>query len=284
MSESTQRPIRLTVRRATAARWIRKEIVAGRELPTGSWVSGKSVADAVHVSNQWLKAVEELLRRIFDMSGIADEWSLLKFEPVNSAADRAHQAHALYRKQAEFIVRLEGVLKRLPYIAEALPGQTASPASAAEGAISQVFIVHGHDEAAKESVARFLMQLEIHPIILAEEPNRGRTIIEKLEASDDVAFAVVLLTPDDLGTAKADAENLKPRARQNVVLELGYFVALLGREGVCALYRDGVEIPSDYHGVVYVALDSEGAWKPKLAQELNAAGIHVDLNKAYKLR
>jgi predicted nucleotide-binding protein len=124
------------------------------------------------------------------------------------------------------------------------------------------------------------MKLGLRPIILAEEPNAGRTIIEKLEASSSVGFAAVLLTPDDVGATKDNSNSLKPRARQNVILELGYFVAKLGRERVCALYRAGVELPSDYHGVAYVVLDDQGAWKLAFAREMKASGINVDLNLA----
>jgi predicted nucleotide-binding protein len=206
---------------------------------------------------------------------------------MNLQADRLRRIYAYREFRDECIGKLESLHRRLRYIPEALPTSTATLSSqvgeAKDVALQQVFIVHGHDEAAKESVARFLMQLEIKPVILAEEPSRGKAIIEKLEASDDVAFAVVLLTPDDVGAVKEHKDNLQPRARQNVVLELGYFMALLGRDYVCALYKGDVEIPSDYFGVVYITLDDNGAWKPKLAQELNAAGVDVDLNKAYNL-
>ena len=145
---------------------------------------------------------------------------------------------------------------------------------------NRVFVVHGHDEAARETVARFLERLELAPVILHEQPNEGRTIIEKIEDNADVAFAVVLLTPDDMGALAANTDNLKPRARQNVILELGYFIGRLSRERVCALRKDGVETPSDYDGVVYTDLDDAGAWKIGLFKELQAAGFDVDANRA----
>ena len=103
--------------------------------------------------------------------------------------------------------------------------------------------------------------------------------MEKLEANRDVQFAVVLFTADDEGRVRAKAGVeivLTPRARQNVVLELGYFMGYLGREKVAVIYEEGVEMPSDYSGVEYVALDKSGAWKQKLAQELGAAGLALD--------
>jgi predicted nucleotide-binding protein len=142
----------------------------------------------------------------------------------------------------------------------------------------KVFVVHGRDEAAREKIARFLEQLEFEPIILHEQANRGRTLIEKFEDHSDVGFAVVLLTPDDEGCEKGGTPRL--RARQNVVLELGFFVGRLGRNRVCALISGEVEIPSDIAGVVYVPLDNSNGWKQSLGRELKSAGFTLDWNKA----
>jgi predicted nucleotide-binding protein len=142
----------------------------------------------------------------------------------------------------------------------------------------RLFIVHGHDTEVKEKVARFAEHLGLEPIILHEQPSSGRTTIEKFEVYADVGFAVVLLTPDDIGgTSASKPGELKGRARQNVILELGYFLGKLSRRRVCALYKSGVEIPSDYQGVLYVELDSAGAWRTKLAQELVEAGFSIRL-------
>jgi predicted nucleotide-binding protein len=160
------------------------------------------------------------------------------------------------------------------------PVTTKSRESLAVTADSRnVFLVHGHDEAARETVARFLENLDLHPIILHEQPSMGKTVIEQFEAHADVGFAVVLLTPDDMGGLASEGE-LKPRARQNAILELGYFIGTLGRSRVCALYVEGVEIPSDFHGVVYVPYDAAGGWRLKLASEIRAAGLPVDMNRA----
>jgi predicted nucleotide-binding protein len=143
-----------------------------------------------------------------------------------------------------------------------------------------VFIVHGHDEGARESVARFLEQLDFDPIILHEQANQGRTIIEKIEAHGEVGFAVVLLTPDDVGGVQGG--DIQPRARQNVLLELGYFIGRLGRARVCALKRGDVEVPSDFGGVVYEPFDGGGGWKKALGRELQAAGFDIDWNVVMK--
>lgn len=144
----------------------------------------------------------------------------------------------------------------------------------------RIFVVHGHDEAIKQTVARVLEKLGLEPIILLEKPNEGKTLIEKFETHSDVGFAVVLLTPDDRGASNNDIANLRPRARQNVILELGYFIGKLGRNRVCVLYGEGVDIPSDIHGVLYVPIDKQGAWIMQIAKEIKQSGIEVDLNKA----
>lgn len=143
---------------------------------------------------------------------------------------------------------------------------------------NKIFIVHGQDVAARESMARFIERLGFEAVILHEQANRGGTIIEKIEANRDVGFAIVLLTPDDEGRRTGES-SFEPRARQNVLLELGYFMAHLGRPNVCALRRGDVVIPSDFAGVVWTDLDSSGAWKSSLGRELTAAGYSVDWNK-----
>ncbi|WP_248308056.1 nucleotide-binding protein [Bosea sp. AS-1] len=149
--------------------------------------------------------------------------------------------------------------------------------SAAKPAARKVFIVHGRDEGPREAVARFLEKLQFEAVILHERANQGRTIIEKIEAHGDVGFAVVLLTPDDEGKFKG--ETPRPRPRQNVLLELGYFIGLLGRSRVCALKSGEMEVPSDFGGVVYTAYDASRGWQQELARELQAAGFEIDWNK-----
>jgi predicted nucleotide-binding protein len=142
-----------------------------------------------------------------------------------------------------------------------------------------VFIVHGHDELAKTEVALFIERLGFKPIILHEQSNRGKKIIEKIEANSDVAFGIVLYTPCDIGTVQGQENHLKPRARQNVVFEHGYLIGKLGRENVCALMKGDIEIPSDMSGVVYTPMDSHKGWHLKIAKEMKACGYPVDMNK-----
>jgi predicted nucleotide-binding protein len=152
---------------------------------------------------------------------------------------------------------------------------------------NKVFVVHGHAEDMKQAAARTLTTLGLDAVILHERPNQGRTIIEKFEDSSDVGFAVVLLSPDDMAYP-ASVEHKKatprPRARQNVVMELGFFLAKLGRDCVFTLYKqaDDFELPSDIQGVLYTSYDTGGSWRFSLAQELKAANYDVDANKLLK--
>ena len=125
-------------------------------------------------------------------------------------------------------------------------------------ASNKVFIVHGHDEAALQGLARFLEKLGLKAIVLREQPDKGRTVIEKFEDSaDEVGFAVVLLTPDDIGGIAVEGSQ-SARARQNVIFELGYFTGKLGRGKVCLFRKGVVEIPSDLFGVIYTDMDDAG--------------------------
>lgn len=144
---------------------------------------------------------------------------------------------------------------------------------------SKVFIVHGHDDAAKEAAARFVENLGFKAIILHEQASSGKTIIEKIEANSNVGFGIVLYTPCDLGRSKEEKDQLKPRARQNVVFEHGYLMGKIGRENVCALVKGDIEKPTDISGVVYIPMDEGDGWKLAVAKEMKKSGYDVDFNK-----
>lgn len=139
---------------------------------------------------------------------------------------------------------------------------------------SSVFLVHGRDDGAKNSVARYLEKLGLNVIILHEKPSAGRTLIEKVEFYGDTDFAVVLLNPDDEGGLGGSGTHA-PRARQNVILELGYFLGRLGRKHVAALADPRVEKPSDYDGVVYIPWTQDDSWQALLRTELREAGLTI---------
>lgn len=154
---------------------------------------------------------------------------------------------------------------------------------------NKVFLVHGHQGELKEQVARFVRKIGLEPVILHEQATGGSTtIIEKIEEYSGVAYALVLLTPDDVGAEISVldgpedeiADKLNSRARQNVVLELGYFIAKLGRDRVTALHEGDIELPSDYSGVIYTPTDENKNWKLKIGRELKEAGLEIDMNQA----
>lgn len=166
----------------------------------------------------------------------------------------------------------EHVTRSAITIDESAPMSVTSPDK------TKVFIVHGQDELAKVTLARVIEQQGIEAVILHEQVSKGMSIPEKLAHYGKVGFAVVLLTPDDFGRRKDEADD-RPRARQNVIMELGYFLGALGRDKVFALLKDEIEMPSDYVGVVYEKMDAAGAWKSKLGHELEAAGFDIDFRK-----
>ena len=190
-------------------------------------------------------------------------------------------------RQKTFPGRIPHTLKRLKELIESLEERREALKAEQQGTpplarstldSRRVFVVHGRDEAAKEKVRTFLTQLELEPVILGEQPSQGQTVIEKFEGNADVDFAVVLFTPDDTGGLADSSNEPRPRARQNVIFELGFFVGKLGRKKVCVLHKGGVEIMSDYHGIVYVDMDDAGAWQLQIAKEMRSVSLNVDMN------
>ena len=146
----------------------------------------------------------------------------------------------------------------------------------------EIFIVHGRDIGAKNTVARFLERIHIKPVVLQENPSQGRTVIQQFEHyAEKVRFAVVLFTPDDVGAPATAPDNIQPRTRQNVIFELGYFIGKLGMARVCVLVKGKPEMLSDYSGVLYTDMDDKGGWQMELIQELKSAGYNVDANDAF---
>jgi predicted nucleotide-binding protein len=188
---------------------------------------------------------------------------------------------ALSRSKARSIALLTQAIKSLEERLTEYPDYTSRESEHGQKPYERkIFVVHGRDNEAKVEVARFLEGIDFQPIILHEQANQGRTLIEKMIDHGEVGFAVVLLTPDDEGNRKGEPP--RPRARQNVILELGYFIGRLGRDRVCALKRGEVEIPSDFDGVVYEPFDEFGGWRSKLAKELDAAEYTIDWARVHK--
>lgn len=218
-------------------------------------------------------------RHIRDFAQVSYSLGVYTFDTPDSAFDEAYRG-GLDSASSVLQSMLEEVEEYWEEEGSVPSADSPGPIVDVDDNRTDVFVVHGRDDAAKESVARFIERLGLHPIILHEQANEGRTIIEKFERHSSVGFAVALLTPDDVGAFADDSANLRPRARQNVVLELGYFMGRLGRNRVCTLLKGGVEPPSDISGIVYTPLDVGGAWKLALVRELKSAGYDIDANLA----
>lgn len=149
---------------------------------------------------------------------------------------------------------------------------------------NRIFLVHGHDREMLASVRGVLAELDFKPIVLHDQPDQSRAVMEKFEDYSDVGFAVILMSPDDQGRDRDGSSGLKFRARQNVVFELGYFVGRLGRHRTLVIYRkvDNFDMPSDYQGILYKPFDDLGNWQFELVKELQAAGYSADANKLTK--
>lgn len=223
----------------------------------------------------WRQKSEVVLRNV-----VGDASPLYKsFESVRYTLSAFSSATPKERFQQ---ARVSGVRTAVSILEAAkleveLSGGSPESADAPAIAGSTVFIVHGHDEARKHEAARFLrLATGNEPVILHEQASQGRTVIEKFEDhAADAAFAVVIATGDDRGRAVGEDAD-RPRARQNVIFELGFFFGALGRSRVALLYEPDVERPSDVDGLLRIALDPAGAWKLELIRELAAAGIGVD--------
>jgi predicted nucleotide-binding protein len=146
-----------------------------------------------------------------------------------------------------------------------------------------IFVVHGHDHTAKEQLELVLHRLGLEPFVLQDSGCGGKTIIETLEGmigkEAKSAFGIVLLTPDDMGYSKRDGDKeAKPRARQNVILEMGMLLSSLTRGRVAILQKQFLERPSDLDGVLYIPFnDHVKETVPKLAQRLQESGIPLDV-------
>ena len=237
---------------------------------------------------EWKQTVQSALRRLFGTKcEQLQAFNKVKYTPsvfVSGMPDSVFQNRFMDGiRSARAIIR-SAVTEFEDYELEPSssvdPTATTSKSDDSAKVVRKIFVVHGHDNEMKQTVARFLERLDFEAIILHEQASGGNTIIEKFERNSDVSYAVVLLSPDDVGAPKDKKDELQPRARQNVVLELGYFIGRLGRSHVCPLMRGPLEIPSDVHGVVYVPFKGE-EWKFHLVKELKHLGFDIDANKAF---
>jgi predicted nucleotide-binding protein len=226
--------------------------------------------------SSWNRINEELIKRAFNKMdneysyeyesctngiGLMDAFS----NHINTSSGEYKIKHQKDKIDA-CVHTLQNLVNMLPYIDQ--DPNLKGPNIETKVHTNKCFIVHGHNEISKLEVARYVEnELKKKAIILHEQPNKGKTIMEKFEAHSDTDFAIALWTADDKGKAKAD-DNLNDRARQNVIFETGFFIGKLGRQNVIVLYESGVEIPSDYSGVIFIKLINN--WKDDLRKEVEA--------------
>lgn len=277
-----QTPLKLKITVDEAREKITERIEKGKRLLQVQIESSEQLKQARNEYYKWSGYNTELLKQLFSNESIAQEYDWFGIAVIGGRKHLLEEVEKLQDDINEKIRRLDSIAERLELIpvADDVSSVINKPTPAVKRSGSKVFVVHGHNEATRETMARFLERLGLEPIILHEQASGGRTIIEKLEHYADVNYAVVILTPDDEGRKKGEGELHQDRARQNVILELGYFTGKLGRRRVCALYSGRVEIPTDYLGVLYIPFDEGKGWQLQLAKELRAAGFFIDMNKA----
>ncbi len=281
-SEGPLPPPNLIVPKEAALQKINSLIEEGKSILEKEIHSKEEFEQIDSSESNWSSYCHDMLTRYFDNQTYDDEFNLAGLraappERLGGPPSLSHKIEKMKKRIKAQINKLESISERLELIAG--PKGLIQHDEILQKAVNKgrtIFIVHGHDEAAKQSVARFLEKLDLNAVILHEKPEGGRTIIEKIEDYSDVSFAIILLTPDDKGYKKDKPEEANPRARQNVIFEHGYFIGKLGRENVCALYKEEVELPSDLDGVLYVLMDPAEGWHMKLAKEIRHSGIYID--------
>jgi predicted nucleotide-binding protein len=224
--------------------------------------------------NLWKDKTSVVLRRVLgDSNPLYESFMTVKYHSSVLHSGMTNEDYRRYRVAG--VKRAISILDAARLEVELSGGVPEAKGTPSVG--SDIFIVHGRDDARKHEVARFLRALTARePIILHEQANAGATLIEKFEKyASSTAYAVVIASADDFG-GLAGSDEAKPRARQNVVFELGFFFGTLGRAKVALLYEDGIERPSDVDGIVYLPIDPTGSWKMLLAREIEAAGVGVD--------
>ena len=161
----------------------------------------------------------------------------------------------------------------------------AAPANSPGGESQKVFVVYGHDEVACDQLELVLRRLHLDPFVLGNTAGSGLTIIEALEneilsPNNGKRFGIVLMTPDDMGYKQGDdPANAAPRARQNVVMEMGMLIAAFGRARVAILKKGHLEVPSDANGIIYLPFNSHvKETTAKLCQRLEEAGFELSSN------
>jgi len=267
---------------------LNERIERGSELLNAHIDSQSQLKDVRDSYYTWDEYNTQLLRRRFSSEELVRKYVNSIFFGVAYERSLAEQVVELHEDIQSKIRRLRSIAEQVPLleldasVVTAMSMESTPSIVESEPSGIEIFVVHGRNDAVKLEVTDFVERLvERRPVILHEHASEGRTLIEKLEHyGNSAGFAIVILTGDDEGRMRGSEDLALPRGRQNVVLELGYFMARLGRSRVILLYESDVELPSDMTGIVYTRLDAGGGWKLTLAKELKAAGISIDVNRA----
>jgi len=254
---------------------LRSQLEKGKKLRDLPITSEENLEDAQREMTKWEKFTRSVLELCIQGSMVED-FKQPPYGIVVSGRPLGSRARDFRDDMKFMIASLESIIDRLQLI----PHETARIKELPDDEASfhggkRVFIVHGHDNEMKQTVARVVEKLGLEALVLHEKPSGGLTLIEKLEKyANEADYAVILLSPDDEGREEAHSE-LQARPRQNVVFELGYFMGKLKRDRTCAIVKGNLEITSDISGVVYIQMDHGGGWKSELVAELKKAGFKV---------
>ncbi len=245
---------------------ISEQIEDGKRIKRRVVWGSDDVDESEERERAWSKVNEGLLANSFDTDFFLNEYLALELDYAPEGTGYSKRDDALGKRILKRNSELESIGNQVKYMREASTqeAETLTPSSRATAG-SRIFIVHGHDEGARDAVTLFVKNLGLSPIVLQNKPNEGMSIDKKLEKYSNVDFAIAILTPDD-----------GKNPRLNPVLELGWFRKALGPERVSILYKEGTNIPSDVGGVGRTLMDSHGGWQQKIAREIKNAGIHID--------
>ena len=244
---------------------LQKQIDKGNELLEIPLPTSASLKAAEKLYNHWNSENFDILKKVFLYSDIARDYSTSHWSIGSifisdlNLGEKVEKLHSNIRFR---ISRLDSILSGVRLLADERQTSAVS---------DKIFFVHGTDCDASARVISFLHELGLQTIKMKELAHAGKTIIAEIQKRSEVGYAVCLLTPDNLGGTSVDA--LHFRADQNVILQLGIFVGILGRENVSSLYVEGVELPEDYHGFEHIEIDRTNKWKSILLEELNRAGV-----------
>ena len=249
-----------------------KAIALARGLPSPGIAMVAAISGIDKEFDRWYRSTRVCISKIFgERSAHYEEFLSIKFSPEFANSSQEQKRDAIIAGLNRVAGVLESMIEEIQNYCDKEQPSVVRIESNSQS--KQIFVVHGRDKSTKEAASKFLQELDLEPVILDEQASGGATIIEKFERYANVQYALVLLTPDDEGSLRG--ENINPRARQNVIFEMGFFIARLGRERVIVLKRGEIEIPSDYAGVLCIELDDNDEWKKELIKELKNAGCEI---------